>query len=420
MTTGPTGTPTPTTPTPDPTSPAPPGRSSPLERCVGDVDSFLEHHFAVAPHLSHGGEFGDLLSLADVDDQLTRRSLRRPAVRLVRDGDQLDPATWTRRTRTGSTWIDDVVDPERALALFSEGATIVLQSLQRWWPPLTAFCDEIADALGHAVQANAYLSPSGAAGLAPHHDTHDVFVLQLHGTKRWVVRQPLIEAPLGTHRSDRDAAGRQPVLFEVELRPGDCLYLPRGFVHSAATQEAVSLHATIGVLADTAHDVLRKIVERAAQEPAFRRTLPVRYATDESAAAAVVDDVVGELVTWLKGVDRDVLAHDLVVRAAKRRPARLHGYLLDLVDLEGLDDRTAVRVRHGVVTEVKRTDERMRLVVRDRTIDLPRSLEPAVGRLLDGREHTVGELDDQLDEPSRLVLVRRLVREGVLGIVRGS
>src|SRR6187200_2399168 len=137
MTTGPTGTPTPTIPTPDPTSPAPPGRSSPLERCVGDVDSFLEHHFAVAPHLSHGGEFGDLLSLADVDDQLTRRSLRRPAVRLVRDGDQLDPATWTRRTRTGSTWIDDVVDPERALALFSEGATIVLQSLQRWWPPLS-------------------------------------------------------------------------------------------------------------------------------------------------------------------------------------------------------------------------------------------------------------------------------------------
>jgi hypothetical protein len=32
----------------------------------------------------------------------------------------------------------------------------------------------------------------------------------------------------------------------------------------------------------------------------------------------------------------------------------------------------------------------------------------------------VAELDDRLDEASRRVLVRRLVREGVLGIVRGS
>jgi len=179
--------------------------------------------------------------------------------------------------------------------------------------------------------------------------------------------------------------------------------------------------ATIGVLAATAHDVLRRIVERAAEEPAFRRTLPVGYAADEAAAAAVVEDVVGELVTWLKGVDRDLLAHDLVTDAARRRPARLHGHLLDLVASDEIDDATIVAARTGVVSELRRSGPgRMQLVLRDGTIDLPDVLDASVRRLLDGAPHRVAELDDRLDEASRRVLVRRLVREGVLGIVRGS
>src|SRR3546814_1501771 len=115
------------------------------------------------------------------------------------------------------------------------------------------FCRELEGALGHAVQANAYLTPPGAAGLTPHHDTHDVFVLQVHGTKHWIIREPLVEAPLDRHRSDHELAAEQPVLFEADMAPGDCLYLPRGFIHSAAAQEGVSLHLTIGVLRSEEH-----------------------------------------------------------------------------------------------------------------------------------------------------------------------
>jgi JmjC domain len=413
-----------TAPTPAGTRPTPdPGFSSttsPLARLVGDADGFLSEHLGVRPHLWHGGDYGDLLSLPDVDEQLTRRALRRPVVRLVRDGEPLDPSTWTSRARTGNTWIDDAVDPGRALGLFAEGATIVLQSLQRWWPPLTAFCDDLAAALGHPVQANAYLSPAGSAGLAPHHDTHDVFVVQLHGTKRWVVREPLIEAPLRRQRSDPEQAARQPVVLEVDLAAGDCLYLPRGFVHSAVAQDDVSLHATVGVLAATALDVVRSIVDRAADEPAFRRMLPVGYAGDERTAAGVVDDVVLELVTWLKGLDRDAVANDLVTRAARQRPTRLHGHLLDIVGSAGTDDRTVVAARAGVVAEVGSDGEHVRVVLRDRTIVLPAELEATARVLLDGAPHEVGELGDRLDEPSRRVLVRRLLREGVLRIVRDA
>ncbi|MFS8583785.1 MAG: hypothetical protein FWJ72_01760, partial [Acidimicrobiia bacterium] len=57
---------------------------------------------------------------------------------------------------------------------------------------------------------------------------------------------------------------------------------------------------------------------------------------------------------------------------------------------------------------------RLQLVLGDRRLTMPAALEPAVRRLLDGEPHRVGDLADLLDAPSRRVLVRRLVREGIL------
>ena len=98
----------------------------------------------MAPHRwRHAGAFDDVLSLADVDLALTGSGLRRPAFRLVRDGEVLPPSTYTRSARTGSSSIDDLIDTGRALDLFAGGATIVLQGLQRWWPPATRFCRDL-------------------------------------------------------------------------------------------------------------------------------------------------------------------------------------------------------------------------------------------------------------------------------------
>lgn len=341
-------------------------------------------------------------------------------MRLVRGGEILDPATWTRRARTGATWVDDLVHPGKALALFGEGATVVLQSLHRWWPPLTRFCRDLEADLGHAVQANAYLTPAGAAGLTPHHDTHDVLVLQVHGTKHWTVREPLVDAPLARHRSNHEDAALQPVLFEADMAPGDCLYLPRGYIHSAAAQAGVSLHITIGVLADTVHDLLRRIVDRTAEEPAFRRSLPAGHAADAEAARSVVKEAVAELTSWLAHLDVDDVADRLVDAAARRRSPLLDGQLLELASIDGVGDASVVVRRAGLAPRLEVDGDRLVLRLSDRRIDLPAAVEPAVRRLLDGSPHQVGTLADLLDEGSRQVLVRRLIREGALRTSHGA
>ena len=105
----------------------------------------------------------------------------------------------------------------------------MLQGLHHLWPPLQRFCGRLERATSHAVQANAYLSPPGAAALRHHRDTHEVLALQVEGSKTWQI----------------DGLG--PVTMEA----GDVAYLPAGTGHAAAAQERHSLHVTIGVLATT-------------------------------------------------------------------------------------------------------------------------------------------------------------------------
>jgi hypothetical protein len=206
------------------------------------------------------------------------------------------------------------------------------------------------------------------------------------------------------------------------MAPGDALYLPRGFVHSAATQEGVSLHLTVGILATTVHDVLVEVLALADGDATFRRSLPAGWAFDGERAAGAVKGALADLADWLGRVDPGAVAANLRDRFVAHRAPVLTGQLLEVAGLGGLDDATVVRRRVGIVADLTpaapspdgRAPEPLRLALGDRTLALPAALEPAVRRLTDGRPHRVGDLADLLDGPSRLVLARRLVREGAL------
>ena len=86
------------------------------------------------------------------------------------------------------------------LTEFEEGATIVLQALHHTWEPLARFCRSLEQLLEHPAQANAYFTPRDSQGLAVHHDTHDVFVLQVAGENRWLVYEPALSLPLKSQR----------------------------------------------------------------------------------------------------------------------------------------------------------------------------------------------------------------------------
>jgi ribosomal protein L16 Arg81 hydroxylase len=390
-----------------------------IERCAGDPGAFVRDHWAKAPLLRRGAGpdgFDDLLSLDDVDRILSTTSPRVPAFRMVKDGKPLAPSAYTKSGRMGSVPLGDLADPGRIFDQFHGGATIVLQSLQRYWPPLTAFSRQLELFLTHPVQVNAYLTPPASRGLGVHHDTHDVFVLQVHGRKLWQVWDAAVPFPLG-HQKQLPPGAESPTeapQVDAELAPGDCLYVPRGFRHAARTAETASLHLTVGMLTRNWNDLLREVVELATEEAWFRESLPVGFANDPAALEASLADRVEELRRFLDKVDLAKVADRAGRKFWANRPPPLEGQLRALLSLDELDDRTVLRRRPGATGRVRVTGGRLELLLGDRTLTMPATLEPAVRQLLDADQLTPGDLAGHLDGPSRLVLARRLVREGLL------
>lgn len=394
-----------------------------IERCVGDPDAFVAGHWGREPLLHHEPAtpgFADLLDLPDVDHLITGTLLRMPSFRLVKDGTPLDPASYTQTVRIGSSRADRSVRPDRVLDLFAEGATIVLQALHRQSPAVAAFCRDLELFLTHPVQANAYVTPAVSKGFALHHDTHDVFVLQTRGRKRWRVYRPLVELPTPGQRWSRVAEGPGEPIIDAELRPGDCLYLPRGFPHEAEARDEVSIHVTVGIQATTWLDLWTELMKGAEDHLPFREALPVGFAREPDRLAEEVPGRLEELRGWLGDAAGKEAASDVARRFWRTRRPMLSGQMGNLARIASIDTATPLRLRRGGVFEISGEDGEAVVLLGGRELRMPGFAEAAL-RFISAASGPFQAADmPGLDDASRLVLVRRLVREGALDIVDGG
>lgn len=348
-------------------------------------------------HRTDPGFGASTLSLADVDHLLTETAIRAPAVRVARDGSVLPDSAFTRGGSLAGKPLTGLVDAVKLMGLHDDGATIVLQGLQRYWTPVAELVAELELELGHPCQANAYLTPPGAQGFAVHSDSHDVFVLQTHGAKLWEIHG---EGGPG----------------ELLLEPGVVAYLPTGTPHAARAQEAVSLHLTIGINQLTWRQLVTRTLADVLGDVADDH-VPAGYLTDPDRLAHGLGKHLDALADAVRRLDAPVAARAQVVRFLSERPPRMVGALLDREALtRGLREDSMLRRRPGHPCELVEDGDTVRLLLGDRVLRVPARVRAAVEVVAARRELT--PVDLPLDLASALVLCRRLVREGLLEVVR--
>lgn len=389
-----------------------------LGRCVGDARRFAEEHWGRRPLLHHDPSgFAELLDLPDVDHLVTGTLLRMPAFRLVKEGEPLDPASYTGTVGIGGGRVERTARPDLVLDAFASGATIVLQALHRQLPAVAGFCRDLEAALTHPVQANAYVTPATSRGFAVHHDTHDVFVLQTHGHKAWRVYEPVVELAGKEQPWSKDLGAPGAPILEAELAPGDALYIPRGFPHDAEAREEVSIHVTVGILTRTWLDLWREVMRSAPDHLPFREALPVGFAADPGALIEDLPVRVKELVDWLEHQAGDSAVVRLAERFWTTRRAVLPGQMSQLEALRSVGPEHRFHRRPGSVFRVSRDGPEAVAVLGFRQLRMPARCEAALRFVEEAvRLFGVRDVPGPLDEESRLVLLRRLVREGVLEI----
>ncbi|PZF85975.1 cupin domain-containing protein [Micromonospora deserti] len=405
---------------------APSAPTAALARCVSvEPAKFAAAHWGRTPLLSRADElpnpagFTDLLSTTDADELLSRRGLRTPFLRVAKDGELVPAARFTGGGGAGAEIGDQVLD-ERVLELYAGGATLVLQGLHRTWPALIDFARDLGAALGQPLQVNAYLTPAGSQGFATHYDTHDVFVLQVDGRKHWRVHPPVLPEPLekqpwGGRADEVSATADGPTALDVVLAPGDALYLPRGWLHSAQAQESSSLHLTVGVRALTRYALVEELLALAAEDQRLRATLPFGVdVADPDAIEPELTETVEALRDWLLRAEPAAVAARLRQRAwPAARPAPIRP-LAQADALAALDAGTRLAPRPGLRWQLAPQGEKVALRLFDRSITLPAQCAPAVRALLTGQVCRVGDLPGLHDDADRVTLARRLLREAVL------
>jgi hypothetical protein len=388
-----------------------------LHRCVDDPAYFMARAWGTQPLLRTARDaqlFKDLLTHSDVEELLWFRGLRYPQLKVVVDGRKIESRLFTKSGTIGSIRSRDLIDADRVLGYFANGATIVLSSVHRYWPAVGRFCSDLESALSHPVQANAYISPGGSQGLDLHWDTHDVFVLHTHGRKRWRVYDEQFVAPLRHQHRHRAAIEVEEPRIDTVLCPGDALYIPRGVVHAAIAEGGTSVHLTVGILNITWASVLEPLLNELAADEGLRQSLPPGF------AQSPIEDLVTALIPRIESFSKRVAGADprlLAERALSNPRRRGTGTPTDGLDaldkLASLGDETTI-VTASAPPAVSIENGCVIVAGTDRVLRLPGRVAGAVDKLVGGSVVRVGDLGEYLDRAGRHVLVSRFIREGIV------
>jgi ribosomal protein L16 Arg81 hydroxylase len=300
---------------------------------------------------------------------------------------------------------------------FSQGYTIVVDTVHTRWGAIAALCSSLQAEFDHPAECGLFFTPPRSQGFQPHYDDHDVFVLQLDGSKRWrlydspepLPRPKEIHPPLPRNIGEPAR--------ELVLNPGDLLYIPEGCIHEAATSESHSLHLSIRITVYRWLDLMLEMwKESARHDVELRKALPAGFLHSDGTALD------SELRRLIAGLDIETARASAVAGLAKSLlkhagPPAADGHFASLQRLEELGLDTVVRRRAGISVRVRQSPEGAAIEFEANLVTGAASLASAfdyISRVTEFRPRDI--LPARLTDQVRLALVRRLVEEGLLCI----
>jgi Cupin superfamily protein len=167
--------------------------------------------------------------------------------------------------------------------LLTQGVSIVVDAVHRSIPQISQLAAAVEREMGIRTQINAYLSFSKGGVFKPHWDILDILAVQVHGRKHWRFWKAVVPHPVEYADSVSIDASAVPDQ-EIELAPGDVLFIPRGEPHAAAVSAGYSVHLTIGLRSETGINFLSYIQKKAAEDPLLRMNLPRQHSDAHEAA----------------------------------------------------------------------------------------------------------------------------------------
>lgn len=384
---------------------------APVTRAEFFQTSFEKKHLVI--RRGQADYYSRLLSSADIDWAVSTLGLSVPEVNVVQANREITPADFA--------YDSGFVDPVAVNQQFSQGATVIMSNLQERLPKLANFCRELEKVFSARVQTNIYMTPANSQGFKAHYDGHDVLVLQVEGTKEWRIYDTPVPLPLEEQGFNPHDVPIGDLTDSFVLEPGDMVYVPRGLTHDAVSTDQTSLHITTGLMmrswADVMVEALRKL---ALSDPDFREGLPPGFANEGFDGTAAAEAKFSSLLAKLSAVQLEPVLNDFREDFIATRLPRAHGQLAQTARLDELSLDSVMGARPTLIYRLADVPAKgdqpdsVALSCQGTVITLPAHARNALEFAISTPRFTMSDMPGDLDDAGKTVLLRRLVREGLV------
>jgi lysine-specific demethylase/histidyl-hydroxylase NO66 len=269
---------------------------------LSDSEFFMDY-WESKPFIASRRDFwfyAELFPLSHFENILQTIPLRAADAWAVKGGESIDEKRFIR---------DGFASARLLIGEYEAGATLILRGAHRYSSTLARLCTSMESRFTFPFGTNVYLTPPGSSGFKVHYDSHDVFVLQTYGSKAWQVFNRAVDAPIemrGFDSSENLPSVTQPL--RIDLKQGDLIYIPRGYLHSAEANEQPSLHITLGAYAYTWADaILEGLSSAILRNAKLRAALPVGFGRDDYNADEFASELKIKLFDAANNVHPDLI-----------------------------------------------------------------------------------------------------------------
>jgi bifunctional lysine-specific demethylase and histidyl-hydroxylase MINA len=293
--------------------------------------------------------------------------------------------------------------------------TVRLPEIHALTPEIHRFVRALEFLFHQPVQAAAFWSRDD--GTAPiHHDNYDLIVIQLKGRKKWFISTDPSGLP-NEWSVIPDGPPRLDRYEEVEVAPGDLLYLPRGTTHRVDAI-AESIHLSLGFVPLTLRDAIIACIDHLSDlDRPLRDTLGAHIGTQ--VLKSEFDALPARIREGVEQLTRACANDGFVAGALQRRSSRA----INKFDKLEKPAQIAVlapstRMRHSALAVCH-------LSGNQRVIDfaypgghhyINRGAEDAVTFIAHVPEFRIKDIPGAIGDDVRLALVQQLVASGFLEV----
>jgi ribosomal protein L16 Arg81 hydroxylase len=350
--------------------------------------------------------FKGLLNMNHIDEYMTNRTIQYPKIRMVNYTEDVKSDAYTNP--------NGAINVGNATKLFQEGATLVFSALHEQLENMKYLVDMVSKDYWQKLQTNIYLTPPHSQGFQAHYDTHDVFVLQTSGKKKWYIfENNERELPLKSQAFEVETYEPGKVVQEFILEAGDTLYIPRGVFHCAETLEDTSLHITMGLLAYTWSDLLvENIIHLSKEQVQLRQNVPFHL------DSILNQEKIEKLLNLIKAetyfqANEKRFKNNLI----QNQQPTLAGLLIQSAEINLINVDTILQTRQNILFLIRKSDKEIEITLLGNKVIFPLFTNDLVEFVISTKNSfALNDLPDVCDDNGKIAFAKRLIKEGLLQI----